>query len=405
MIHNNSSILEHFPRRPLLAAMLGLGGALLISGCSTVSEMTEDVLPDRSVDYKKQKIVERNLEIPPDLSRSGIENNLAVPGEANGGAATYSQYQNVAPAVRSQPVAGSPGAAPPAVLPKLGKIQVQKNGDRRWLEVAAEPQQIWPRLVDFWRSNGILLVEEDPVAGVMKTDWIENRADIRRDLITKMMRNIADSLYSAATRDQYRVRLERGYSPGITEVYLTHRGMEEKLVTSTGSDVHSALWVPRPTDPELEATMLSKLTVHLGASEQQVQKQLAQRVERQQISELRKARDGQAQLLVHETFNRSWTMVGVALDRVGFLVEERDRKQGLYFVRYDDPMKDQPKPGFLSKLAFWRPDAPADRNTQYHIKVDSAGDGTQVTVLNAKDEPELSETGVRILTLIHEQLR
>jgi len=109
---------------------------------------------------------------------------------------------------------------------------------------------------------------------------------------------------------------------------------------------------------------------------------------------------------VNEGFDRSWRLVGVALDRVGFAVEDRDRDAGIYYVRYNDPMKDAEEEGWLSKLAFWQKDDDNfDKENQYQVKLDDAVEPTKVVVLNEKGERDNSETALRILTLLNEQIR
>ena len=53
-------------------------------------------------------------------------------------------------------------------------------------------------------------------------------------------------------------------------------------------------------------------------------------------AEIVKSSDGTEALQVNEPFDRAWRRVGLALDRVGFTVEDRDRQKGQYFVRYAD---------------------------------------------------------------------
>jgi outer membrane protein assembly factor BamC len=237
---------------------------------------------------------------------------------------------------------------------------------------------------------------------VIETGWSENRADIPQGPIRNLLGKVIDSVYSAATRDQYRVRLERGVETGTTEIYLTHRGVEE-VVTGSATDSNT-VWQPRPTDPELEAEMLKRLMVYLGVEEQKAQVMLAQdsaaRVRAQMVTEA----DGST-LLVNEDFSRAWRRTGVALDRVGFAVEDRNRTDGTYFVRYNDPLGDQNSEGVLSKLAFWSSDDKDKDATQYQIRLQPNGPTTLVTVYNAQGERDNSSTAKRILTLLEEQLK
>jgi len=117
-------------------------------------------------------------------------------------------------------------------------------------------------------------------------------------------------------------------------------------------------------------------------------------------------RDGYAALRINEGFARAWRLVGMALDRVGFAVEDRNRSEGIYFVRYNDPDKaaGQEK-GFFSKLAFWTDDEQIDTNNQYRVRLDQQAEVTLVSVENEAGQPESSTTSQRILTLLHEQIR
>jgi len=99
--------------------------------------------------------------------------------------------------------------------------------------------------------------------------------------------------------------------------------------------------------------------------------------------------------------------VGLALDRIGFTVQDRDRSQGIYFVRYINPDADTGaggRSGILSKLLFWRDDA-ADKPDQYRIQLSEAGAATEVKVLNNDGAPEKSDISGRILNLLYEQLK
>jgi outer membrane protein assembly factor BamC len=117
---------------------------------------------------------------------------------------------------------------------------------------------------------------------------------------------------------------------------------------------------------------------------------------------------GAGPLVVNDGFDRAWRRVGLALDRVGFTVEDRDRSKGLFFVRYIDPERDVKtgdKGGFLDKLAFWKA-APKSAQPQYRIHVSDAGASmSQVLVQDSKGTPESSSTGRKILGLLFEQLK
>jgi outer membrane protein assembly factor BamC len=232
-----------------------------------------------------------------------------------------------------------------------------------------------------------------------------------------MLNKLNDALYGAVTRDKFRTRLERGAEPGTTEIFVSHRGAEEvstgkvtRAQDDTGSRDELRVWQPRPADPELEAEMLNRMLVAFGVDEQRAAGMIAQTRDKRDRSKMVRDRNGIKGLALDESFSRAWRRTGLALDRVGFTVEDRDRSRGLYFVRYVDPDTDirGKKEGFFSKLKFWGDDDKADRDDGYLISLIGGKDGdetTQVVILNKRGEPESGDTADRILGLLHEQLK
>jgi outer membrane protein assembly factor BamC len=368
---------------------------LLLPACSSVD--VDDYLPDQRLEYKKQREAADNLEIPPDLTAGSFDDAMDVPPLGGTGTATYSEY--VGEQGRRRQVATSGD-----VLPEVQDVTLRRRGDNRWLEIKASPQGVWPRVIDFWRSQGILLVEQDPTAGIMKTDWLENRAEIRRDFVTNVIRKVADGLYATSTRDQYRVRIEPGLSAGTTDLYLTHRAMEERFRSNAAGEDTNTVWEPTDPDPGKEAAMLRRLMVYLGVSETRAAGQVAQSQPASAKSRLVTGSGGETTLVIDDEYRRAWRLTGVALDRIGFAVEDRDRTQGVYYVRYDDPSKGEEKKGWGSKLAFWRSDE-VDTLTRYQVKLTGDGAQTRVVVRDQVGRPDPSATSKRILTLLNEQIR
>jgi outer membrane protein assembly factor BamC len=248
------------------------------------------------------------------------------------------------------------------------------------------------------------MAEEDPTVGVMRTSWLENRAEISRDIVTDTIRKVFDGLYETGTRDQYRVRLERT-ERDTTEIYMTHFGMEEQVVQDPGGGVQNTVWVPRERDPELEIEMMRRLMVFLGAADERARAALAAGSRRQLTrSQMLKTRDG-VQLMIDDSFSRSWRLIGLALDRVGFAVEDRNRSEGIYYVRYNDPSQEEADKGWLSGLAFWSDDKKVDKVNRYQVRVSSLDDRTVVYVADDKGQRSESPTATRILTLLKEQIR
>ena len=367
----------------------------LVAGCSMFGDMFEG----KKVDYKSAGKLP-TLEVPPDLTRPGRDERYAMPDANPSGTATFSQYNAERQGARS--------TASSAVLPTAENMRVVRDGTHRYLLVGEQPDKLWPVVREFWQENGFLLTVDMPDAGVMETDWAENRAKLPQDAIRNALGKLLEQVYSTGERDKFRTRLERSPDGKSTEIFISHRGMVEQLTGRSGQ-YDSSMWQPRPPDPELEAEFLSRLMVKLGAEDQRSRAQLAARGSREERAKLVTATGGASALDVNEPFDRAWRRVGLALDRVGFTVEDRDRSKGIYYVRYVDPSKDggtSSGGGLLSKLAFWRSTGnEASKAEQYRVTVQQGGEASQVQVLNKDGQPDSGGTSKRILSLLYDQLK
>ena len=304
-----------------LVVQIGALGLVLLGGCSSVS----NVLPDSKVDYRSSSTrPESKLEVPPDLVSPRGDERFMLPERVSG--ATLSGYARER-AARDQ-LAGSGLGAQRDVLPDVTGVKIERAGSMRWLEVKRPAGQLWPLLRTFWQESGFTLAVDQPAIGVMETEWAENRAKIPQDFIRSTIGKVFDGIYSTGERDRFRVRLEA--IEGGTEIHLSHRGMVEV----PGENKNGFVWTQRPSDPELEAEFLRRLMVRLGSDATRATADLAPN-SGSLISRARSLPDGAVQ--VDESFDRAWRRVGLALDRAGFTVEDRDRSRGVYFVRYVDP--------------------------------------------------------------------
>ncbi|HKW39431.1 MAG TPA: outer membrane protein assembly factor BamC, partial [Burkholderiales bacterium] len=260
-----------------------------------------------------------------------------------------------------------------------------------------------PVVKEFWQDNGFLIKTEVPAAGVMETDWAENRANVSQDAIRNALNGFLSGAYGSGERDKFRTRLERGAQPNTTEIYITHRGVSEVYVNQYRD---STTWQARPPDPGLEAEFLRLLMVRFGVTESRAKAQLAA-ASADPKAKLVTNDGGAGAIELTEPFDRAWRRVGLVLDRVGFTVEDRDRSKGFYFVRYVDPEDDaagKGSGGFLTKLMFWR-DPPDPKAGQYRVFVKDRSTSSEVQVLNKEGGPDTSSTAKRILSLLEQQLK
>jgi outer membrane protein assembly factor BamC len=367
---------------------------VLAAGCSWFGGKKNE-------EFKSASRPSKPLEVPPELTAPGSDDRFVIPDPRT--QTTYSAYQKK---VEQSPASAAAPAV--AVLPKIEGARIERAGDQRWLVVKGTPEAVWPKIHDFWIEEGWSLVKEEPQLGIIETDWKEDRTKIPQDIVRKWIGKWIDGMYSTSARDKYRTRLEKGIEPGTTEVYIVHRGVEE--VFSTAQE-DSTKWQPRGSNREYEAEMLQKIMVKLGAPETTKVASAAPGgplASPAAPAEPRNAVLEGSNLVVNDSFDRAWRRVGLALDRVGFTVEDRDRSKGLYFVRYIDPdagTEAKKKEGFWENLKFWKSD-PKVGQPQYRIHVGDAGGGlSQVSVQGKDGAPEASSTSKRILTLLYDQLK
>lgn len=381
----NHTVVRAGARRLLVPATLAF--ALVTGGCSLT-----DVINDQGkIEYKSAGKLP-SLEVPPDLVSPRGDDRFGIPERQP---RTASGFQTARTTERP--------AAQTSVLPTVEGARVMRAGTQRWLFVNQSPDKIWPLVREFWQESGFIIQTENPATGVMETDWAENRAKIPQDPIRSVLGKAFDNLYSTGERDKFRTRLEA--VDGGTEVYISHRGMVEVV---TGSEKDSTTWQPRPNDPDLEAEFLRRLLVKLGADQERAKTLMASAAQ-PGAAQLVSVGEGGKSVELREGFDRAWRRVGLALDRGGFTVEDRDRSQGLYFVRYIDPESGtKSKPGFFSRLFSSSSKTEASRQ-QYQVRLASSADLTTITVAGKDGQALTSDvdktTGEKILAVLREQLQ
>ncbi len=373
-----------FPFAPTALRVAVLGLALSLGACASI----ENFMGGDKIDYRSATVKTNGLEVPPDLTQLARDTRYQQPGTTVS-AATFQSGTAAAPAVAAA-VINNPN------------IRMERLGSERWIAVKQTPEVLWPQLQAFWKERGLTLVADDAAAGVMETDWAENRAKLPQDFIRNTLGRILDPLYSTGERDKFRMRVER--VSGGSEIYISHRGMQE-VYNSALKD--STAWQSRPTDTQLEGEFLQRLMVKLGSQTEVAKTAVAGSTTAAALPAKARMLDGRgATLQVDDGFDRAWRRVGIALDRSGFTVEDRDRSQGLYFVRYiDSSTASKEDPSFFSKLLNFGRDKATVPPARYRVNVKTEGDRSVVAVQNDQGAPETGEAGKRIVTLLLEELK
>ena len=406
--------------------------SVFLSACDSIPFI------DNTSDYKGAGRA-KPLEVPPDLTGVNSSDAYSVPG----GSTTYNTYSQ---AQEGQEVGVE------KVLPTTEGVRMEKAGAQRWLVVKAPAEKIWPVVRDFWIDQGFAVRVENADTGVMETEWIQSdaiKAANDKKNIGQKFDKWLDKLSGLDDRRKFRTRLERGEKEGYTEIYMTHRtvssapdnGKNEvqtslgKIDTGYRADGLTPTKSAEENDADLDAELLRRLMVKLGLSEKQAQ-QIAANPASEKHAEVTKETDSSVTLSLNDPFDRGWRRVGLALDRVGFVTEDKDRSKGVYYVRYTDvDIDDSPtkKKGLLESLKFWGKDDPevenkskpkdektivdklkfwkgdngkTDPSKQYRIQLVDADNGTtRVNVVDAEGKNDRSSTGNRIISLLYEQLK
>ncbi len=371
-------------RRVSRAAMSAAVAAVLLAGCDTLSMSL-----GKKIDYKSSASAPM-LEVPPDLTTPSYDDRYQVT-TASGVAAARGVGRST------------------ELLPVNADARLARSGSERWLVVKTTQEAAWATLREFWTRNGFVIAVEQPALGIMETDWAENRADMPKDFLQQFSSKYFTFGNDTYKRDKFRSRIERGAEPGTVEIFISHRGAAQlptKISQGAGEDWN---WTLLPPNPELEAEFLERLMVAFGTPVPAAAEAVATLTNAPDRARIEKGGDGLSKLVVDDAFDRAWRRVGLALDRTGFTVVDRDRSKGLYFVRYSNPdLARKKEEGWLadtiSKLQFWKTEK-TEKPEQYRVVVTQADPSSLVTVQDPAGVADRSPNGEKILALLKDQLK
>ena len=359
-----------------------------LSGCSTFEES--------KIDYKQASQKMATLEVPPDLTQLRRDSRYQV-------SAANSASSAAAVGAMGRPV-NDAGTA----TNQSGNARIERSGTQRYLVIQSNADAVWEPLREFWKDSGFVLTLDQPELGIMETDWAENRAKLPQDFIRRTLGKVLDSLYSTGERDRFRTRVER--TTNGLEITITHRGMAEVYSTSNRD---ATVWTSRASDPELEIEFLRRLMMRLGGQSLTAGTSSNQASPGASSSptaitgmpsDIKVVKQNNLPTIeIRDSFDRAWRRVGVAIDRTGFTVEDRDRAQGVFFVRYAPPGTSDKEPGFFAKL--FTSDKVIPTLAKYRIAVTSKGDVSSVQVQGADGIPETSANAERIIKLLSDEIK
>ncbi len=351
-----------------------LANILLISlfGCSTTEEIFDEITAPDYVNSSKAK----RLEIPPDLSELETNKGYNVPGEAR----SYKDYLENEGNLAS----GDIEKNKIKVVDNPDGMRIIKSGNLRWLVVNKNPEIIWPHVKNFWEDLGFRVLVANKRTGIIETEWM-NTEDIKLENKNESMISSfdkwLDSLSGFADKRKFRTRVEIA-EDGSTEIYISQRS------AAAAADQHSRILKERSSDYnpstiykieeykseegssqkkveiseqreiddyEIDSELLTRLMVKLGSSDLDAR----EKVQNPEIiikAELVNNEDD-LYIKMSDPYERAWRRLGLALDLIGFVTEDKNRSEGIYFVRFselelpnDSEKKDE---GLIDSLIFW----------------------------------------------------
>ena len=351
---------------------------VLVSGCSWFGDKKTNSQGGRN---------NEPLEVPPELTQPQTSDAMAIP-VVTPEQARYGSSQGTQQAVVDT-----------ALLPDTPGATMKQEGGIRWAELESSPEVVWQQSQGFFRSLGFEIEYEDANLGIMQTNWLSNRAYSN----VGFWKSLFGTLAVTGLRDRYRVRLERTDSPGITRFYLTHQGLIEDVQEDDSKEIINRFWRWRPNDQELEAEVLKRFLVFRGMDEKKTEQVVKPkpRIERATLQDIN---NGQI-VVVNDNFARTWRRVGVSIDRLGLIVTDRNRSEGLYYLKLSDDFVEQQQKedsGFITK--WFGGDEKKASATTFVMKVEARADTTTVSLHDQNGQLDNSATAKELNKLLYQQL-
>jgi len=259
--------------------------------------------------------VQPDLVIPPDLTVENSDARLELPSVVAGNGGVTAKTGKKVP-----------------VLPNTGSIKLEGYADFYWLSVEGEVDDIYQLVKNFWASEGFILKMDEPVIGIMQTEWIYNKegaSDEDKNFLSKFFGG--DEL--SGSQDQFKTRIARDPETGTTQIYISHRGTAYSHELSTKADDEKNEgneWGFRASDNELEVEVLSRLMIYLGLERSELDEHLVNiRLFAPRASLQVDYSENETYLELRGEYSRNWHRTLHQLERLNFEVLESKMRSGL----------------------------------------------------------------------------
>jgi uncharacterized lipoprotein len=156
------------------------------------------------------------------------------------------------------------------VLPEIAGTRMMSTDDgTKWLQVETDAQTVWDTLANFWAAEQIDLVEYQPAAGLMETDWIASDRPTEGNKPSVWASMFNRVVGKGTSFDKFKVRLDRD-GDNLTNIYVTHRSTARKESNFVSQmRVTEWEWVEGDSDQEKVAQLLQVMVLLFENSAQE----------------------------------------------------------------------------------------------------------------------------------------
>ncbi|TXH55041.1 MAG: outer membrane protein assembly factor BamC [Bacteroidia bacterium] len=323
-----------------------------IAGCSSISEGDQySTVAPRGSD---------TLIMPPNLNAPEINNSY----ELSQGNAAKETYQ----------------------LNTIKNMKVVQGGSERWLVITGKSvDQVWPMLISYLSQAGLKIKFQNKAVGVIQTDWSTRNNVVRETGIRDFFDWVGwGSMYSMTSQYMFRINLWQNGSD--TQIFVTDYQMNEvypgcvKPMNSSieTSDRQITRWMAIPPDPQLELDFLLHFMAFAGLDQNEILQQKAMVTESNVM--IVNAEIVNHQLIINDQFDRAWWRVGLALERVGLGINDKNRSKGEYYVYQLQSQVDNPDPGVLARWFGSEGNNLEIPKAEFLVKIISHNQQTEITI-------------------------
>ena len=339
-----------------------------------------------------------NLEIPPDLTLVKFDSGFELP------------------AIFSGDGTGSGNGIP--ILVSVESIKLKGHSDFYWLSIDEPAENLYRLVKEFWASEGFTLAMDEPVIGIMKTNWIFNKEGVKdKSFFAKLFTGDETS----QIQDQFKTRIARDGGTATSQIYISHRGTQKAPRLSSPQDNYDQFnladyevgdeWNIRVSEPELEVEMLSRLMLYLGLRQLEVDQQLANiKLFAPRASIHTDYAKDETYILVKDEIRRTWNRTLHQLERLNFEVISADFGSGLTggligtkgeLLVETDIEVEVDKSGFFS----FSPDIEIVKKQIKLVFSEKTHEITRIEMESIQDETENIAEDVEFLTLLYQYMK